>query len=221
MFSRKPLPYPLLSASGTTKGVKEKHLRNFILRANTDAKTIAEWSNNLQALTEDTRLGIPAIVASNPRNHITRDNSVGLSVGTTVFSKWPGELGLAAMHDLKLTRQFAEIAAQEWKAVGLRKGYQYMADLATEPRWQRIEGTFGENADWAASMIFEVVQGFQGKKLNPNSVALTTKHFPGGGRRWKVKTRISILGKTNIILEECLNIISNHLLRLLKRVLLR
>ena len=181
MFSRKPLPYPLLSASGTTKGVKEKHLRNFILRANTDAKTMAEWSNNLQQLTEETRLGIPAIVASNPRNHITRDNSVGLSVGATVFSKWPGELGLSAMRDLKLTRQFAEIAAQEWKAVGLRKGYQYMADLATEPRWQRIEGTFGEDADWAASMMFEVVQGFQGKKLNPNSVALTTKHFPGGG----------------------------------------
>lgn len=181
MFSRKPLPYPLLSASGTTKGVKEKHLRNFILRANTDAKTMAEWSNNLQQLTEETRLGIPAIVASNPRNHITRDNSVGLSVGATVFSKWPGELGLSAMRDLKLTRQFAEIAAQEWKAVGLRKGYQYMADLATEPRWQRIEGTFGEDADWAASMMFEVVQGFQGKKLNTNSVALTTKHFPGGG----------------------------------------
>jgi beta-glucosidase len=88
-----------------------------------------------------------------------------------------GRIGLSAMRDLKLTRQFAEIAAQEWKAVGLRKGYQYMADLATEPRWQRIEGTFGEDADWAASMMFEVVQGFQGKKLNPNSVALTTKHF--------------------------------------------
>ncbi len=181
MFSRKPLPYPLLSASGTTKGITERHLRNFILRANTDAKTIAEWSNNLQALAETQPLGIPALVASNPRNHITKDNSVGLSVGTTTFSKWPGELGLAAMRDFQLTRKFAQIAAQEWRAVGLRKGYQYMADLATEPRWQRIEGTFGEDADLAAKMVYEVVVGFQGPQLNANSVALTTKHFPGGG----------------------------------------
>ena len=109
------------------------------------------------------------------------DNSIGLSVGTTVFSKWPGELGLAAMNDLKLTREFAEIAAQEWSAVGLRKGYMYMADLATEPRWMRIEGTFGENADLVSGMIREIVLGFQGNKLGIHSVALTTKHFPGGG----------------------------------------
>jgi beta-glucosidase len=181
MFTRKPLPFPLLMASGTTKGVKERHLRHFILRANTSAKIMAEWANNLQALCEDTRLGIPALVASNPRNHITVDASIGLSVGTTVFSKWPGELGLAAMNDLQLTRTFAEVAAKEWAAVGLRKGYMYMADLATEPRWQRIEGTFGENADLAANMMREVVLGFQGSKLGPQSVALTTKHFPGGG----------------------------------------
>lgn len=181
MFTRKPLPNPTMSAAGTTRAVLTYHLRHFILRANTDARKMAEWSNNLQALSESSRLGIPSIVASNPRNHVTVDNSIGLSVGTTVFSKWPGELGLAAMRDLTLTREFAEIAAQEWRSVGLRKGYMYMADLATEPRWQRIEGTFGENADLAAGMIREIVLGFQGKKLSANSVAMTTKHFPGGG----------------------------------------
>ncbi len=181
MFTRKPLAVPILSAAGTTKAVNQIHQRHFILRANTSAKIMAEWSNNLQALCENSRLGIPAIVASNPRNHVTTDASVGLSVGTTVFSKWPGELGLAAMRDLKLTREFAEIAAKEWASVGLRKGYMYMADLATEPRWQRVEGTFGEDADLAASMTREIVLGFQGIKLNKNSIALTTKHFPGGG----------------------------------------
>lgn len=181
MFTRKPLPAPMMMAAGTTKGVMQNQLRHFILRANTSAKIMADWSNNLQALCESSRLGIPAIVASNPRNHITADASIGLSVGTTVFSKWPGELGLAAMRDLKLTREFADIARQEWSAVGLRKGYQYMADLATEPRWQRIEGTFGEDADLAANMTREMVLGFQGPKLGPTSVGLTTKHFPGGG----------------------------------------
>jgi beta-glucosidase len=181
MFTRKPLPVPTMGAAGTTKGVTKFNLRHFILRANTSAKILAEWSNNLQALCESSRLGIPAIIASNPRNHITVDASIGLSVGTTVFSKWPGELGLSAMRDLRLTREFAEIAAKEWAAVGLRKGYMYMADLSTEPRWQRVEGTFGEDADWASNMIREVVLGFQGDKLNTNSVAMTTKHFPGGG----------------------------------------
>jgi len=181
MFTRKPLTVPMMSSAGTTKGVMNFHLRHFILRANTNAKTMADWSNNLQALCETSRLGIPAIVASNPRNHVTIDASVGLSVGTTVFSRWPGELGMAAMRDLKLTREFAEIAAKEWASVGLRKGYMYMADLSTEPRWQRTEGTFGEDADLASNMIREIVLGFQGTKLNKNSVAMTTKHFPGGG----------------------------------------
>ncbi len=181
MFTRKPLPTPMMGTAGTTKGVKQFHLRHFIFRANTSARITAEWANKLQALCESDGLGIPAIIASNPRNHITKDASAGLSVGKTVFSTWPGELGLSAMHDLKLVREFADIARQEWAAVGLRKGYMYMADLSTEPRWQRIEGTFGENAEWVAQMITQIVLGFQGTKLGTGSVAVTTKHFPGGG----------------------------------------
>lgn len=181
IFTRKPLPVPIMNIAGTTKGVTKYHLRHFIFRANVSTRITAEWANRLQALCESDGLGIPAIIASNPRNHLTKDASVGLSVGTTSFSTWPGELGLSAMRDLKLVHEFADIARQEWKAVGLRKGYMYMADLSTEPRWQRIEGTFGENANWVASMIREVVLGFQGDKLGKNSVALTTKHFPGGG----------------------------------------
>lgn len=180
-FTRQPLPVPTLSVSGTTKGILERNLRHFILRANTKASTIAEWANNVQSVAETSRLGIPVLITSNPRNHVTIDNSPGLSLGETSFSKWPGELGLAAMRDFELTREFAETAAKEWVAVGVRKGYMYMADLATEPRWGRTEGTFGEDADLAANMMREVVLGFQGEKLGPNSIALTTKHFPGGG----------------------------------------
>ncbi len=181
MFTRKPLPVPLMTAAGTTKAVTQFHLRHFILRSNTSAQITGEWANKLQALCESQPLGIPALVASNPRNHITASAALGTSVGKTAFSVWPGELGLSAMRDLKLIREFADIARQEWLAVGLRKGYMYMADLATEPRWQRIDGTFGENAEWTAQMIREIILGFQGPKLSPASVALTTKHFPGGG----------------------------------------
>jgi len=166
---------------GVTKFVKEYNNRHFIYRMNESPKNTAEWANKLQALCESQPLGIPAIVASNPRNNITVNASLGTSAGATIFSAWPGELGLSAMRDLKLTREFADISRQEWLAVGLRKGYMYMADLATEPRWSRVNGTFGEDAEWVAKMITEVIYGFQGEKLNSGSVALTTKHFPGGG----------------------------------------
>jgi beta-glucosidase len=169
------------TGGGTKKIVTEFHNRHFILRSNESARITAEWANKLQELCESEPLGIPAIIASNPRNNITTNASLGTSVGTTVFSVWPGELGLSAMRDLPLTREFADIARQEWTAVGLRKGYMYMADLSTEPRWSRVSGTFGENSEWVANMITQVVLGFQGESLNPASVALTTKHFPGGG----------------------------------------
>jgi beta-glucosidase len=169
------------SSAGTARVIKEFHNRHFILRSNESARITAEWANKLQELCESEPLGIPAIIASNPRNNITTNASLGTSVGTTVFTAWPGELGLSAMRDLPLVHEFADDSRQEWLAVGLRKGYMYMADLSTEPRWSRVNGTFGENAEWVAQMIREVVLGFQGEKLSPTSVALTTKHFPGGG----------------------------------------
>ncbi len=112
-------------SAGTKKMVTEFHNRHFILRANESARITSEWANKLQELCESEPLGIPAIIASNPRNHITTNASLGTSVGTTVFSSWPGELGLSAMNDLALTREFADIARQEWTAIGLRKGYMY------------------------------------------------------------------------------------------------
>jgi beta-glucosidase len=167
--------------AGTTKVVKEFHNRHFILRSNESARVTAEWANKLQAMCESEPLGIPAIIASNPRNNLTTNASLGTSVGTTVFTMWPGELGLSAMRDLSLLHEFADDSRQEWLSVGLRKGYMYQADLSTEPRWSRISGTFGENSEWVAKITREIVLGFQGEKLNTTSVALTTKHFPGGG----------------------------------------
>jgi beta-glucosidase len=180
-FTRKPLDVPMMSTAGTTKDVNEFYKRHFILRANTAVDTMAKWSNRLQEICEAGEFGIPATIASNPRNHISTDASVGLSMGRTAFTAFPGELGLAAMRDFDLVKEFADISRQEWRAVGINKGYMYMADLATEPRWQRIEGTFGEDAELSAKMMTAIVLGFQGEKLYSGSVALTTKHFPGGG----------------------------------------
>ena len=87
--------------------------------------------------------------------------------------------------DAQLITDFAEISRAEWDASGIKKGYMYMADVVTDPRWQRTYGTLGERPDFVADAIGRLVRGFQGSAdgVQPNGVALTTKHFPGGGAR--------------------------------------
>ncbi|MGE8080229.1 S-layer homology domain-containing protein [Peribacillus loiseleuriae] len=188
---------PVLDASGTTKGILERNLRYFIIRQNPSADVLATWLNQIQEVAEGSRLGIPAVITSNPRNHINTNKTFGISETVGEFSVWPGELGLAAMRDTDLVKEFAQIAAQEWTASGIRKGYMYMADVITDPLWTRTEGTFGEHPQLAADMITAVVKGFQGDELGPNSVALTTKHFPGGGAREDGKDPHYLFGQYN------------------------
>jgi beta-glucosidase len=79
-------------------------------------------------------------------------------------------------------KDLALVAGAEWRSIGLRGMYGYMADLSTEPRWFRIHETFSEDADLNAKIIRTLVEDLQGGLLNPQSpVALTVKHFPGSG----------------------------------------
>jgi len=141
----------------------------------------AQFMNAVQELAENTRLGIPAMFKSNARNHIDFDARAGINVGAGAFSSWPKENGLAATRDMELIAEFAQIMRQEWTAIGLRGMYGYMADLSTEPRWYRIHETFTENSKLASDIIRTLVENLQGETLNSKSVALTIKHFPGGG----------------------------------------
>jgi beta-glucosidase len=141
----------------------------------------AQFTNLVQELAEGTRLGIPALFKSNARNHFERDARAGINVGAGAFSEWPKEPGLAAMRDTVLLGEFGRIMRQEWSAIGLRGMYGYMADLATEPRWFRIHETFSEDADLTSSIITTLVKNIQGDKLGSGSIAMTMKHFPGGG----------------------------------------
>mgnify|MGYP001160553815 CR=1 FL=1 len=175
---------------GTTHTIEKRHIRHFIIRDNFRPSEIAEWINKLNEVAEGTRLGIPVLVASNSRNE-NGESIFGMNDAVGIFSTWPGTLGLAAaaLGDVKngadafLMSEFAEIAAREWNATGIRKGYMYMADVVTDPRWQRTYGTFGEDPDFIAEAIGKIIDGFQGETLGKNSIALTIKHFPGGGAR--------------------------------------
>lgn len=175
---------------GSTYNIEQLNLRHFILRDNWSEVDIAEWVNAMNEVSEGTRLGIPSLIASNSRNE-NAERTFGMNDAVGVFSTWPSTLGLAsaALGDLErqgktsLFSEFAETARQEWTASGLRKGYMYMLDTMTDPRWQRIYGTFGESTDLITEAAKQLIHGFQGDDLNADSVALTMKHFPGGGAR--------------------------------------
>ena len=141
-------------------------------------RAMAEWHNALQRLAEGTRLGIPVTISSDPRHSFNR---TAATFTGEALSKWPGALGLAAVGDEELTRRFADIARQEYVALGIRIALHPQADLATEPRWSRIAETFGEDAELVSRMLRGYITGFQGEALGPASVACMTKHFPGGG----------------------------------------
>ncbi|HEY1369596.1 MAG TPA: glycoside hydrolase family 3 N-terminal domain-containing protein [Gaiellaceae bacterium] len=158
--------------------VVERRLNHFNLYVVPGVRQLAEWHNRLQQLAEGTRLGIPVTISSDPR-HGTIEFAANMSGG--MFSQWPEPLGFAAAGDEELVREFGDIARRELTAVGIRVALHPMADLATEPRWSRIAGTFGEDAELAGRLVAAYVRGFQGDELGPGSVACMTKHFPGGG----------------------------------------
>lgn len=161
-----------------TKEIDNHHITHFNLFTVPAPDTLAIWYNRIQQYAEKTRLGIPLTIASDPRNQ----GAAGIfAMSAKTFSKWPDPLGLAAIGDEKITKQFADISRQEYLAVGIRQGLHPQIDLATEPRWPRISGTFGEDADLSARMVTAYIKGYQGEKLSSNSVAMMTKHFPGGG----------------------------------------
>jgi beta-glucosidase len=169
-FPGMPAPEELLNEKGIN------HFNVFALPAPREA---AHWYNDLQRAAENTRLGIPVTISSDPRHAFTDNPLAGAAAAS--FSQWPEPIGLAAAGDPSLVQRFADIARQEYVALGIRVALHPMADLATEPRWARIDGTFGEDAELASHMVRAYIRGFQGEAIGRHSVACMTKHFPGAG----------------------------------------
>jgi len=160
--------------------IGDQHMTHFnVLGTAPDTRALAEWTNALQERAARTRLGIPVTLSTDPRNHFT--DNVGTAARAGAFSQWPETLGLAAIRSVELVEAFADTARQEYLAVGIRLALHPQVDLATEPRWSRIGGTFGEDAELSGELVVGYIRGFQGAELGPQSVSTMTKHFPGGG----------------------------------------
>lgn len=164
------------SVVANMNGLKMTHFNIWEIPA--EPAIFAKWYNATQQLAEKTRLGIPITIASDPRHHFS--NNI-FAMSANGFSQFCETLGLAALDDEQLVKEFADIVRQEYLAIGIRESLHPQIDLATEPRWPRINGAFGEDAQLTARMVTAYIDGMQGESLNSNSIACMTKHFPGGG----------------------------------------
>ena len=144
------------------------------------AREAARWSNRLQELAATTPHSIPVTVSTDPRHSFAANSGAAFAAGA--MSQWPEPLGLAALQDPERVRQFADIARQEYLAVGIRSSLHPQIDLGTEPRWGRQFHSFGNDAGFVAEVAAAYIEGFQRRpELGPDSVATMAKHFPGGG----------------------------------------
>ncbi|GAA1728099.1 glycoside hydrolase family 3 N-terminal domain-containing protein [Isoptericola hypogeus] len=180
-----------MGVPATTDMLVKRQMTHFnVLAAPATAREFALWHNRLQELAASTRLGIPVTVSTDPRHAFTDNPGTALLSGP--FSQWPETLGLAATRDERLTEEHADAARREYLAVGIRTALHPQVDLATEPRWARANGTFGEDAGLTGRLGAAYVRGFQATgevareaglpaEFGADSVSTMTKHFPGGG----------------------------------------
>ena len=170
------------------KFLKEDNLRAVLVTTVESPEVAARWNNNMQAFVEGLGHGVPSNTSSDPRHETTATAEYNYGAGGTI-SHWPTTLGLAATFDPALVEEFGQIASEEYRALGIATALSPQIDLATEPRWSRFSGTFGESPELDTDMARAYVDGFQtstGKdEINGGwgykSVNAMVKHWPSGG----------------------------------------
>ena len=170
------------------KFLTEDNVRHVLVTRVGSPEIAAKWSNNVQAHVEGIGLGIPANNSSDPR-HSAGENVEYYIGANGDISYWPSTLGIAASFDPAVMEQFGKIASEEYRALGIATALSPQIDIATEPRWSRFNGTFGEDPDLSTDMARAYVDGFQTSEGDAeieggwgyNSVNAMIKHWPGGG----------------------------------------
>ena len=143
------------------------------------SRQLAEFINALQRfLIENTRLGIPAIIHEECLSgFVAREADM-----------FPQIIGIASTWDTELVEKITDLIRRQMRAVGFHQGLSPVLDVARDPRWGRVEETFGEDPYLIARMGTAYVKGLQGGDLRQGVVA-TLKHFVGyglseGGLNW-------------------------------------
>jgi len=143
--------------------------------ANRDARDTAEYVNAAQHwAVEKTRLGIPILMHEESlHGYVAR--------GATSF---PQAIGLASSWDPALVERVFSVAAREMRARGATLALAPVVDVARDPRWGRIEETYGEDPYLVGTIGLAAIRGFQGTTvpLPADKVMVTLKHMTGHGQ---------------------------------------
>ena len=137
------------------------------------AEDAALKTNEVQSLSEASAFGIPVI--------FSMDSVIGASwvQGATII---PDQITLAATGNVELVKQLNDMQREEMLALGVRMSLSPVADIATDPRWGRVQECFGEDVEVATAMTVAAIEGLhKGNTLTPESVMTCVKHFPGSG----------------------------------------
>ncbi len=174
------------------KFLKEDNLRHVLITRVETSEDAAKWNNNMQAFVEGIGLGIPCNTSSDPRHsgQVSATVKAEFNAGAGgEISVWPDGIGMAATFDPSIVKQFGQIAAQEYRALGITTALSPQIDLGSEPRWYRINMTFGEDPQLATDMARAYIDGFQTSEgadeikdgWGYKSVNAMVKHWPSGG----------------------------------------
>ena len=142
---------------------------------NRDARDTADYVNAAQHwAVEHTRVGIPILMHEESlHGYVAR--------GATSF---PQAIALASSWDPELVTRVFSVAAREMRARGAFLALAPVVDIARDPRWGRIEETYGEDPYLVGTIGLAAIRGFQGPSLplGPDKVLVTLKHFTGHGQ---------------------------------------
>lgn len=157
------------------------HITTLINELSTDPASMARQANQAQAIAEKGRLGIPLSFSSDPRN--LSQYSPSRFVDTSNFSQWPLATGLAATGDEEIARRSGAAARQENRAVGIHIQLGPAMDLASDPRWARLNESFGRDPAVNGRMAKAYIEGVQGSShgIDQHSVVAVAKHWVGYG----------------------------------------
>ncbi len=172
-------------SDGQLHFLKTDHIRHVLQMRVKSARVSAQWSNNLQKVCEEEPWGIPVNISTDPRHGVSAFGAEFRTAGSDV-SKWPEGIGFAAIGDPETVRRFAQVAAKEYRALGITTALGPQIDLSTEPRWMRLEDTLGSDPEKVIPLVKAYCDGMQTTEGSPdgwgaNSVITMVKHWPGGG----------------------------------------
>lgn len=182
----------------------EDHVRHVLAITLESADIAARWTNAMQALAESCPLGLPVSTSSDPRHGAAEATGAEFATSAVGVSQWPEGLGMAALFDPERVRECAQVIFREYRALGITTALGPQIDLATDPRWMRLQDTWGPHVGLTSDYVrayCDAMQTTEEPGLQPGaafglpalersrtdagwgagSVSTMVKHWPGGG----------------------------------------